>query len=136
MTMNRINRRGLLKYSLLVSAGLLGCDRLETIASSPHIQPQTDRQTSLTRKRPSKQESSGNVDTIIVGAGIAGLGAANVLRSQGKTVLILEARNRVGGRIFTDRSLGNIPLDLGASWIHGTQDNPLTELTRQIDDAI
>jgi polyamine oxidase len=42
----------------------------------------------------------------------------------------LEARSRLGGRVWTDRSTGS-PLELGASWIHGTQGNPLTSLARR-----
>jgi monoamine oxidase len=71
-----------------------------------------------------------NVDVIIVGAGIAGISAARVLKAKGYSVLILEARNRIGGRIWTDNSLGT-PLDLGASWIHGITNNPIKQLADQ-----
>jgi monoamine oxidase len=63
----------------------------------------------------------------IVGAGIAGLRAAQILAGHGVRCTILEARNRIGGRIWTNRALGP-PIDLGASWIHGTRGNPLTRL--------
>ncbi len=66
----------------------------------------------------------------IIGAGISGLAAAKALADDGKSVTVFEARNRIGGRIWTDNSLG-IPLDMGASWIHGTRDNPLTKLARK-----
>ncbi len=68
---------------------------------------------------------------LIIGAGIAGLSAARELTRRGCTVSVLEARERIGGRIWTDRSLG-IPLDLGASWIHHTQGNPLSELAHEV----
>ncbi|MCU0830992.1 MAG: FAD-dependent oxidoreductase [Rhizobiaceae bacterium] len=70
---------------------------------------------------------SRNPDVIIIGAGIAGLTAARLLRQNGRRVLVLEARDRIGGRIHTDRSLG-FPAELGANWIHGTDGNPLVTL--------
>lgn len=73
------------------------------------------------------QASSQHYDVIIIGAGISGLAAARELQQRGYQVLILEARNRIGGRIWTDRSFG-FPLDMGASWIHGINGNPLTAL--------
>lgn len=56
-------------------------------------------------------------DTIVVGAGAAGLAAARELASSGLRVVILEARNRVGGRIHT--LPGPAPLELGAEFLHG-----------------
>ncbi len=68
---------------------------------------------------------AGNV--IVVGAGIAGLAAARELVDRNFDVMILEARDRVGGRIWTDHSL-DVPIDLGAAWIHGKTKNPIYEL--------
>ena len=62
---------------------------------------------------------------IVVGAGMAGLVAARLLHDSGFVVTVLEARNRLGGRTWTDDSLG-APLDLGGSWVHGVEGNPLT----------
>ncbi|NEQ71443.1 MAG: FAD-dependent oxidoreductase [Symploca sp. SIO2D2] len=77
---------------------------------------------------PANQKSDpGKV--LVIGAGIAGLAAARKLQSQGKTVTVLEGRDRLGGRIVTNRSLG-LPIDLGASWIHGVRRNPITKLAR------
>jgi monoamine oxidase len=56
-------------------------------------------------------------DTIIIGAGAAGLAAARALRDAGRAALIVEARGRVGGRICTDHTHG--PVELGAEFIHG-----------------
>lgn len=66
---------------------------------------------------------------VVVGAGISGLAAARQLQQHGFNVIVLEAQDRVGGRLRTNRSLG-IAFDEGASWIHGTDGNPLTELAR------
>lgn len=63
---------------------------------------------------------------IVIGAGMAGLVAARLLHDSGFAVTVLEARIRLGGRLWTDDSLG-APVDLGGSWIHGADDNPLTE---------
>ena len=63
-------------------------------------------------------------DVVVVGAGVAGLAAARLLQIQGRRVVVLEARDRIGGRVVTERSGGRIT-DLGASWIHGIDDAPL-----------
>lgn len=64
---------------------------------------------------------------VVVGAGMAGLSAAKSLLEAGYRVTVLEARERLGGRIYTDDSLG-APIDLGAAWILGSTKNPITEL--------
>ena len=57
------------------------------------------------------------------------------MKSQGFQVTILEARDRIGGRIYTDKTLG-FPVDLGASWIHGIQNNPIGKLAHDFNIAI
>lgn len=65
---------------------------------------------------------------IVVGAGLAGLAAARDLMAAGAQVTVLEARGRIGGRIWTSRHWPDLPMDMGASWIHGTGGNPLTAI--------
>lgn len=65
---------------------------------------------------------------IVVGSGFAGLAAARALSAKGADVVVLEARERIGGRIFTSHRWSDLPIDLGASWIHGVEGNPLTAL--------
>ncbi len=60
-------------------------------------------------------------DVVIVGAGLAGLSAARTLASAGIRVVILEARDRVGGRVYTRPAGDGTLLDLGAQWIGPTQ---------------
>lgn len=64
-------------------------------------------------------------EAVVVGAGIAGLTAAYELLAAGKDVLVLEARDRIGGRTHTI-DLASAIVDLGASWLHGPRGNPLT----------
>lgn len=64
---------------------------------------------------------------VVIGAGMSGLSAAHKLAESGRAVTILEARDRIGGRVWTTAELG-APLDLGGSWIHGIRNNPLTAL--------
>ena len=68
---------------------------------------------------------------IIIGAGIAGLTAAQQLKSFGMEVVVLEARDRVGGRIATFRK-GPYIADLGAMVVTGLGGNPITVLSKQV----
>jgi len=67
---------------------------------------------------------------VVIGGGISGLAAAKKLKEKGFTVIVLEAQEKVGGRMRTDRSLG-VAFDEGASWIHGPNGNPITNLASQ-----
>jgi monoamine oxidase len=57
--------------------------------------------------------------TLIIGAGTAGLTAARSLHDADTTVIVLEARERCGGRVYTDRAFASHPVELGAEFIHG-----------------
>ncbi|MEM7568558.1 MAG: FAD-dependent oxidoreductase [Pseudomonadota bacterium] len=67
----------------------------------------------------------------VVGAGMSGLAAAHKVAQAGREVSVFEARDRIGGRVWTSNALGT-PLDLGASWIHGIKKNPLTALSDRL----
>ena len=57
---------------------------------------------------------------LVIGAGMAGLSAAHHLRQAGFATTVLEARGRVGGRVWTNRDFADIPVEFGAELIHGT----------------
>ena len=70
---------------------------------------------------------------LVIGAGISGLAAAKNLNDSGYDVTILEAKDRIGGRLYTDRSLG-VPLEVGANWIH--DNNPKTNPIMKIKEEL
>ena len=78
----------------------------------------------------SKNSLACDKSVIVIGAGISGLAAAKKLNESGFSVTVLEAQDRVGGRLRTNRSLG-VAFDEGASWIHGIDGNPITALAEQ-----
>ena len=67
------------------------------------------------------------MELIVIGGGIAGLACARSLGQQGKQVLLLEGRDRLGGRIHS-ATLQGVKVDLGASWLEGGKRNPIREL--------
>jgi monoamine oxidase len=71
--------------------------------------------------------ASPHVNTLIIGAGVAGLTAARLLHQRGNSVLVVEARDRLGGRLYSEHRDGYIT-DRGASWIHGIDDSPVYEM--------
>ena len=66
-----------------------------------------------------------NPDVIVVGAGAAGLSAAQAIRAEGLKTLVLEAADHVGGRCVTDTNTFSAPFDRGGSWMHSANINPL-----------
>lgn len=63
---------------------------------------------------------------LVIGAGVAGLTAARALHESGVDVVVLEARDRIGGRLWT-APVGPATVDLGAAWIHGVRGNPIVD---------
>lgn len=72
---------------------------------------------------------------LVIGAGAAGLSAARQLHHLGYRVTVLEARDRIGGRVNTDTSFG-CPIELGAMVVTGTQGNPVYALAQQLDAEV
>jgi monoamine oxidase len=68
---------------------------------------------------------------LVIGAGMAGLTAANALAHASVPTVVLEARDRIGGRLHT-ADVGGSPVDLGGSWIHTPVGNPLTAWAEQL----
>jgi len=72
-----------------------------------------------------------NPDVVVIGAGIAGITAARDLAAAGKSVLVVEARDRVGGRAYTESKIFGVPYDHGCAWLHSADINPVTPLVQQ-----
>lgn len=118
-----------------VAAGEVGLNRrafLRVVLASAALSPLTRVLSGCGSdvEGPTNLPSTDSV--IVIGAGIAGLAAASELKRKGLTVTVLEARGRTGGRINTSRVWADIPVDLGASWIHGTDGNPITDLASEL----
>ena len=96
--------------------------KLSLLAASPLVAPV------IARGAPAPAAKS----VLVIGAGISGLAAARMLHAAGHRVTVIEGRDRVGGRIWTNRSWRDTPVDLGASWIHGVDGNPVANLARQL----
>jgi len=67
---------------------------------------------------------------IVIGGGMAGLACARDMVRAGMDVVVLEAQTRIGGRIKTSRAWADLPVELGASWIHGVTGNPAASAAR------
>jgi polyamine oxidase len=120
-----LNRRGFLASSAaagLAVSGLLGTPPAAGQRSSWMVDDGS-------REIPARADGA-PTRVLVVGAGFAGLAAANALTTAGIETVVLEARRRLGGRVNTV-DLGGRPVDLGASWIHDPAGNPLTALARR-----
>src|SRR6478752_1458189 len=79
-----------------------------------------------------------DVDVVVIGAGLAGLGAATALRQAGRRAVVLEAADRIGGRAWTayPPELGGVWFDMGAVWLHSAEINPLVPIARAANDRL
>lgn len=88
------------------------------------------KQVGMQANAPAVTAPATSYDVIVVGAGMAGLAAARTIADAGYRVVVLEARDRVGGRVWSWSGWGS-PIELGANWIHTIKGNPLVTLARQ-----
>ncbi|MEM8728949.1 MAG: NAD(P)/FAD-dependent oxidoreductase [Pseudomonadota bacterium] len=71
-------------------------------------------------------------DVVIIGAGSAGIGAARALIAAGKSVVVIEAADRIGGRAYTDTTTFGVPYDQGCSWLQGPRSLPHVALAQDL----
>jgi monoamine oxidase len=76
------------------------------------------------------------VDVAIIGAGAAGLGAARALESSGLSLIVLEARGRVGGRGHTIMAAPDVVFDVGCGWLHSADQNSFVPIAEQLNFEI
>ena len=73
-----------------------------------------------------------SIDVAIIGAGAAGLGAAHALKDAGVDILLLEARDRVGGRGYTVQAAPDVIFDVGCGWLHSADRNSFVPIAEQL----
>src|SRR6266446_2111866 len=73
------------------------------------------------------------VDVAIIGAGAAGLGAARALENSDLSVIVLEARDRVGGPAHTVQAAPDVTFDLGCGWLHSADKNSFVKIAEQLN---
>ena len=77
-----------------------------------------------------------SVDVAIIGAGAAGLGAARALKDSGLNIIVLEARDRVGGRGYTVQAAPDVIFDVGCGWLHSADQNSFVVIAEELDFEI
>jgi monoamine oxidase len=74
-----------------------------------------------------------SVDVAIIGAGAAGLGAANALKNSGLSAIVIEARDRIGGRAHTILAAPDVIFDVGCGWLHSADKNSFVAIAEQLN---
>ncbi len=77
-----------------------------------------------------------DIDVVVVGAGAAGLAASRALIEAGHTAMMFEARDRIGGRAWTDSDTFGVPIDRGCSFLHSADINPLTDIAKRLGFSV
>jgi len=77
-----------------------------------------------------------SVDVAIIGAGAAGLGAAHALKECGRSFVVLEARDRVGGRGYTIQAAPDVVFDVGCGWLHSADRNSFVGIAKELNFEI
>lgn len=72
------------------------------------------------------------VDVAIIGAGAAGLGAAHALKDTGLSAIVLEARDRLGGRAWTVQASPEVTFDVGCGWLHSADKNSFVAIAKRL----
>ena len=107
--MSDINKGNLSRRSLL--SGMLGTAAFPVLANA----------------------AASDFDVVVVGAGSAGLSAARTLIAEGKSVVIVEGANRIGGRAYTENQTFGVPFDHGCSWVQGPSSLPLVKMAKDLN---
>lgn len=77
-----------------------------------------------------------SIDVAIIGAGAAGIAAAHALQNSGLSIIVLEARDRAGGRGHTIMAAPGIAFDLGCGWLHSADKNRFVTIAEQLNFEI
>lgn len=116
---NKLSRRGVLRLAATGAAASMAAATASPASASPG--GDAGQGASAARHR--------RFDVIIIGAGFAGVTAARELRAKGRRVLLLEARDRIGGRTWTDTFMGQ-QIERGGAWVDPRQPHVWRELLR------